>query len=137
MLTGAAPISGQILDFMKIASCCGILEGYGQTESCGASFLTNIYDTESGHVGGPFVNTEFKVIFCFLLNQKVVDVPEMNYTSKDVINGQHCPRGEVCLRGPGIFIGYYKDLEKTSEAIDNQGWLHTGDIVMIRPNGSI
>jgi len=68
----------------------------------------------------------------------VVDVPEMNYTSKDVDeNGVLCPRGECCIRGPGVFAGYYKDMEKTNEAVDNKGWLLTGDIVMIKPNGSI
>lgn len=43
----------------------------------------------------------------------------MNYTSKDIIDGKHCPRGECCIRGPGVFLGYYKDLEKTEEAIDD------------------
>ncbi len=42
----------------------------------------------------------------------------MNYTSKDVDeNGRPTPRGEVCFRGYGVFAGYYKDLEKTKEAI--------------------
>lgn len=53
MVTGSAPISPDILDFMKIALCCPILEGYGQTETMGASFITNRNDPKSGHVGGP------------------------------------------------------------------------------------
>ena len=117
-----------------IASCAPILEGYGQTESTGASFLTFKNDPDSGHVGGPCVCTEFKVNKYI----QVVDVPEMNYTSKDVDeNGVLCPRGECCIRGPGVFAGYYKDLEKTNEAVDKNGWLHTGDIIVIKPNGSI
>lgn len=48
-------------------------EGYGQTESTGASFLTESWDPESGHVGGVVPCLEFKL----------VDIPEMNYTSKD------------------------------------------------------
>jgi len=59
-------------------------------------------DPKSGHVGGPCVCTEFKV----------EDVPEMNYTSRDVIDGVLVPRGECCIRGPGVFLGYYRDNEK-------------------------
>ena len=47
------------------------------------------------------------------------------------------PRGELLIRGHGIFDGYYKDKAKTDEAINKDGWLHTGDIVRLNPNGSV
>ena len=100
MVTGSAPISTNVIDFLKICGCVPIIEGYGQTESTAASFLTSILDPLSGHVGGPTVNVEYKV----------VDVADMNYTSKDKDqDGNLVPRGEVWLRGPGVFQGYYKD----------------------------
>ncbi len=128
MVTGSAPISRDVIDFLKICCSCPILEGYGQTESTGASFLTAMNDPMSGHVGGPLANTEFKL----------VDVKELGYTSLDKDeNGEERPRGEVCIRGFGVFKGYYKDEEKTKEAIDSDGWLHTGDIAVLNKNGSI
>lgn len=63
----------------------------------------------------------------------------MNCTSEDVDKetGVPTPRGEVCIRGPIVFGGYYKDEAKTNEAIDKDGWLHTGDVGMILPNGAL
>jgi long-chain acyl-CoA synthetase len=62
----------------------------------------------------------------------------MNYTSKDLNQqGQHVPRGEICMKGPTIFKGYYKNAEKTAEALDAEGWLHTGDVGAILPNGAL
>eukprot|EP00331_Platyophrya_macrostoma_P034535 CAMPEP_0176461624 /NCGR_PEP_ID=MMETSP0127-20121128/34775_1 /TAXON_ID=938130 /ORGANISM="Platyophrya macrostoma, Strain WH" /LENGTH=678 /DNA_ID=CAMNT_0017853371 /DNA_START=23 /DNA_END=2059 /DNA_ORIENTATION=+ len=128
MLTGSAPISSDVMDFLKVAICCPIFEGYGQTESCAASFLTYIGEPFAGHVGGPTYSVEFKT----------VDVPEMDYRSTDKDEaGNLIPRGEVCIRGKSVFPGYYKDPAKTEEAIDKDGWLHTGDIGRINPNGSL
>lgn len=73
MITGSAPISKEVLNFLKIAFCCQIKEGYGQTESAAAVSITFTHDPEVGHVGAPFPSCEIKL----------VDVPDMNYTSND------------------------------------------------------
>lgn len=47
------------------------------------------------------------------------------------------PRGELCIKGPVVFQGYYKNEEKNKEAFDKDGWLHTGDVVEFRDNGTV
>jgi len=47
------------------------------------------------------------------------------------------PRGEICIKGPIVFQGYYKDEEKTKETVDSDGWHHSGDIGQLLPNGAL
>ncbi|KRX04925.1 hypothetical protein PPERSA_06559 [Pseudocohnilembus persalinus] len=128
MVSGSAPLSPEVIKFMSITMCCPFLQGYGQTESTGATFVPYSHDPSVGHVGGIIASMEFKL----------ESVPEMEYTAEDKDeNGNPFPRGEVCVRGACVFGGYYKDEEKTKEAIDKDGWLHTGDIGGILPNGAL
>ncbi|XP_068161272.1 long-chain-fatty-acid--CoA ligase 5 [Antennarius striatus] len=118
MVTGAAPISPSVLNFLRAALGCQIFEAYGQTESTAGCTFTVPGDATSGHVGVPLP--------CNIV--KLVDVEEMNYFSS---NGE----GEVCIKGRNVFKGYLKDPEKTAEALDSEGWLHTGDIGKWLPSG--
>ncbi|KAJ4722422.1 Long-Chain Acyl-CoA Synthetase [Melia azedarach] len=123
MASGASPLSPDVMDFLKICFGGRVTEGYGMTEtSCVISSMDE-GDNLSGHVGSPNAACEIKL----------VDVPEMNYTSED----QPCPRGEICVRGPIVFKGYYKDEIQTKEVFDEDGWLHTGDIGMWLPGGRL
>jgi long-chain acyl-CoA synthetase len=129
MLTGAAPISAHVHDALKCIFCVPIAEGYGMTESCGASCISSPDDNHTGHVGGPVPCIEVKLI----------SVPEMSYSVHDVNpdTGLVEPRGEICFRGTSVFPGYFMDPEKTQEALDSNGWLKTGDIGVIRADGSL
>jgi len=53
MATGSAPISAEVLNFLKVCFCCTIVEGYGMTETTGGACGTFMSDNTSGHVGGP------------------------------------------------------------------------------------
>lgn len=120
MITGSAPLNKDVADMLKICMCCPLAEAYGQTEGTGAEFGMFLEDTESGHVGGVMPHNEFKL----------VDVPDMNYTSKDVNpqTGISEPRGEIWVRGGGVIPGYYKNEGKNKDTFTEDGWLKSGDI---------
>jgi len=115
VVSGSAPISAEVVDFLRIALACDVFEGYGMTENCALCTRCLAGDpTSSGTVGPPQPAVEMKL----------VDVSAMKYTTED----KPFPRGEICCRGPGVFTQYYKDEKNTKEAIDGEGWVHTGDI---------
>ncbi|CAL5036206.1 unnamed protein product [Urochloa decumbens] len=123
MSSGASPLSADVMEFLRICFGGEVLEGYGMTETSCIISAMDVGDRSIGHVGSPIASCEVKL----------VDVPEMNYTSDD----QPYPRGEICVRGPTIFHGYYKDEVQTKEVIDEDGWLHTGDIGLWLPGGRL
>jgi len=53
MLTAAAPIGGEVLEFLKMVFCCSFLEGYGMSETHGVTTITKPDDPVVGHIGGP------------------------------------------------------------------------------------
>ncbi|KAJ8751983.1 hypothetical protein K2173_000729 [Erythroxylum novogranatense] len=119
----ASPLSPDVMEFLRVCFGCQVLEGYGMTETSCVITIMNEGDNLVGHVGSPNAACEVKL----------VDVPEMNYSSED----QSHPRGEICVRGPTIFQGYYKDEIHTREVIDDDCWLHTGDIGLWLPGGRL
>uniref|UniRef100_A0A671VIK0 Arachidonate--CoA ligase n=1 Tax=Sparus aurata TaxID=8175 RepID=A0A671VIK0_SPAAU len=120
VLTASAPISPTVLSFLRATLGCLIFEGYGQTECTAGCTFSMPGDWSAGHVGAPLP--------CAMV--KLVDIPDMNYYAK---NGD----GEICVQGPSVFRGYLKDAERTSEALDSDGWLHTGDVGQWLPNGTL
>uniref|UniRef100_A0AAQ4QLR7 Arachidonate--CoA ligase n=1 Tax=Gasterosteus aculeatus aculeatus TaxID=481459 RepID=A0AAQ4QLR7_GASAC len=117
-LTASAPISPTVLSFLRATLGCLIFEGYGQTECTAGCTFSMPGDWSADHVGAPLPCARVKL----------VDIPDMNYYAK---NGD----GEVS--GPSVFRGYLKDPEKTAEALDSDGWLHSGDVGQWLPNGTL
>jgi len=121
IITGSAPISPEILNFLRVVCGCYVLEGYGATETGGASGVQIPGETTIGNVGPPFL--------CSLY--KLADVPEMDL----VVERDN--RGEILIKGTNVFKGYFKDEEKTRAALCEDGWYHTGDIGSFRSNGTL
>jgi long-chain acyl-CoA synthetase len=104
-MTGAAPISEDVLAFF---AACGvpILEGYGMTETCAAGTFNTLEEHRFGSVGRALPGVELAL-------------------AED---------GEILMRGPQLFSGYYRDEAATRETLDD-GWLRSGDLGEIDPEG--
>ncbi len=105
-ITGAAPIPYEILEFMW-ACDLKIYEVYGLTEATVVTHANTPLEFKLGTVGKPI-----KCVECKLADD-----------------------GEILIRGPIVFKGYYKNEKATRETIDEEGWLHTGDIGEIDQDG--
>merc|ERR1719487_189572 len=121
MISGAAPLPVHVQELLLATMGCPIIQGYGMTENCANATLAYLDDYRSGHVGPPMPTVDIKLL----------DVPEMNYTSA----GNNC--GEVCTKGGCNFAGYHKNKEETDKVLDADGWLHTGDIGRWNPDGTL
>ena len=98
-LSGAAPIAPDMLRFFR-ALGVPIREGYGMTETAGVATVQRGPDSPLGTVGAAVPGVELRI-------------------AED---------GELLVRGPTVFKGYWRNEAATREAIDAEGWLHTGDV---------
>jgi len=106
-VSGAAPISPDILRFFDAAGVL-VLEGWGMTETSTAATISSPDDFKIGTIGKPFPGCEVRI-------------------AED---------GEILVKGPNVFQGYYKNEVATRETIVD-GWLHTGDLGSIDEDGFI
>lgn len=130
VVSGSAPLSKNVMNFYRIMLGIQVVEGYGQTENAACCTISLPEDMKTcGHVGIP--GGALEVV--------LADVPEMGYYHTDTNHkGQPCQgRGEILVRGPTVFKGYYKQPEKTRETIDEEGWLHSGDIGLWTEDGNL
>ena len=123
VLCASAPMPKELADDFKVFLSIPIIEGLGMTELSGSAFCTNYHDLNNFTAGG--VTSGVKMI--------IKSVPDLGYTIDDIIDGINCPAGEICLKGPLIFNGYYKNDLENSKAFDEDGYFHTGDVGRIFP----
>ncbi|KAK9237496.1 eukaryotic long-chain fatty acid CoA synthetase (LC-FACS) [Lipomyces kononenkoae] len=123
IISGSAPLAPDTHQFLRAAFGVTIAQGYGLTETHGGCILGQPGDYTTGNCGPPTVTTEV----C------LKDVPELNYYVTD----EPWPRGELLLRGTTVFREYFKDEARTREAIDADGWFHTGDVAAIDQLGRL
>ncbi len=104
---GGAAMPPRILRFFEVIGI-PLIGSYGSTE-CGGVTLCGIGDTKPGSLGKPFPNCELRI-------------------AED---------GELLVRGPTVTPGYFENPEATGEAIDAEGWFHTGDLGRIDADGCL
>jgi len=98
-LTGAAPVSADLINWFR-AIGLSLREAYGLTESVGLATVTPYEAYKPGSCGKPPIGIDVRI----------------------------AETGEILLRGPNVFSGYLNKPEQTREALDAEGWLHTGDV---------
>jgi acyl-CoA synthetase (AMP-forming)/AMP-acid ligase II len=113
LFSGAAPLSASTIDQCTCRINCVLQQGYGLTETSPVTHVTygDPARNKHGSIGQLVSNTECRIVD-----------PS---TGDDVATGQD---GEVWVRGPQVMKGYFNRRDATSGTIDDEGWLHTGDI---------
>jgi long-chain acyl-CoA synthetase len=108
-ISGGAPLAPHLAHFFDTVGVA-ILEGYGLTETTAASSCNPPEWNKIGTVGQPWPGTEFRV------------------ADDD---------GELLIRGPGVFQGYWQNADATAEVLSDDGWFHTGDLGAIDDDGFV
>jgi long-chain acyl-CoA synthetase len=107
-ITSAAPLDQSILEYFNAAGVL-LLEAWGMTETSGGFTLNTVKNYRFGSVGRPFPGHQLRI-------------------AED---------GEILVKGACVFRGYYENPEATAEAIDSEGWLHTGDVGEMDADGYV
>lgn len=118
-MSGAAKLPDHVAELVANRLKLHLDEGYGLTEAAPGLLSSLGTDAPRGSVGRPLPGVEMRVV---------------DAEGDDVLIGD---AGEIIARGPNIFPGYWNDAEATRRALDEDGWLHTGDIAVVDDNGNI
>jgi len=117
-ISGAAPLAPEVQDAFESVTGGRVVEGYGLTEASPVTHCNPVGgERRNGTIGLPFPSTDARVV--------------------DPLSGEELPAGEVgelVIRGPQVMAGYWERPEETAAAL-RDGWLHTGDMATMSPDG--
>jgi long-chain acyl-CoA synthetase len=118
-ISGGAPLPQPVAERFQQITGARLVEGYGLTEASPVTHA-NPFDgrARAGSIGLPVPDTECRIV-------------DLQNPDRVVETGE---RGELCVRGPQVMLGYWNRPEETALAIRN-GWLHTGDVAVMDPDG--
>jgi long-chain acyl-CoA synthetase len=120
-VSGAAPLSEEVADAFGERFGVAVHQGYGLTEASPIVTTTALGSgaPRPGSIGPPLPG---------------VDVRLVDVDGGDVLQGDP---GEIFVRGPNVFLGYWHDDEATKRALTDDGWLRTGDVAVVEENGEL
>ncbi|RZA09692.1 MAG: long-chain fatty acid--CoA ligase, partial [Proteobacteria bacterium] len=116
-LSGGMALQLAAAERWKEVTGCAICEGYGMTETSPVATVNPNQRIQIGTIGIPVPSTLAKII---------------NDAGEELPLGEI---GELCIKGPQVMKGYWQRQDATAEILDAQGWLKTGDIALIQPDG--
>ena len=118
-ISGAAPLPAAVSQkFNEVTGGAKLVEGYGLTECSPVTHVNPFAAPHHGTIGIPLPDTDCKIV-------------DMDNPDREMPIGE---RGELCIKGPQVMLGYWGKPEATAEMIRN-GWLHTGDIAVMDADG--
>lgn len=113
IVSGAAALDPEVQKGLYDLGIVAV-QGYGMTEASPVLIAENMKQRRAGSIGLPMPSVDVKII----------DKDEYGI-------------GEICCKGPNVMLGYYEDEEKTKETIDEEGWIHTGDLGYMDRDGYV
>ena len=119
IMSGAAPLGGDLADDAAIRVGCEVVQGFGMTELSPVSHATLAGQGKAGSSGVTIPNTESRIV---------------DEAGNDVPAGHD---GELWVRGPQVMKGYLNNEGATAATIDRDGWLHSGDVGHIDSDGHL
>ena len=117
IFSGAAPLGAELAEEAATRVGCAVVQGYGMTEISPVSHITPGYDSRPGSSGVTVANTVSRIV--------AADGSDLGVNEE----------GELLVKGPQVMLGYLNNETATRETIDEEGWLHTGDLARIDEDG--